>query len=740
MSSISSRIGKKSKKKAMVWLVSILPHLLVVIIIIALLGCVAIFCKWFFGKFAGPTKTEQLYSWAVASMDNADGQLLSLEEIENMPYKASALTAAFATELSTIDNNVYLMELYDENGDSVYAEYNLNSLTSNYCLPWQIMLAVCTANQYSDLDEFMQENAEAMEGEEDGEMSDGFKYYVKERDINTVKSYMATDIHYITNYSYMGILSTTDESDSVYGFFANNISYDDYNTKAITDPNDTEGKLACVYKEKDGVGCYYPVAALDSISTWLWNYDFTYNIILDDEDRPIEYELESVTKTSNIGGEDGLLADLEHMGISGSTITLFYYIADMLPYVSDNGYITGMKEAINYYNRYGIEWSIVLDGYDSDLAYTVVQPVYRYMDMQLIHDKGQEEHGILNIINDDFNTGYEVEYNYDLADTVYLERDNLWSRVEMVEYAMQYLGYVYYNAEWQEDGIKTGYLVPTYYQPLKYTWFENFRNIGTIIADDTAHQYEAQEMLEHTGYYNSGFMYGLSAWDFVYMVLADTLYVDRFSAESNPRVAEPEYNAWGTFIAEQYLDSENNDNTPAANNRANLFNATSFYNFVLWCQDNGYSDTAHIINYDATYGTSNPDSDIEHSLMYGDIGLHVEGYNDSATVTDMGIYVGYINGYPSFIHCSVSENSVLTYQGKVQISYLSSTADDATYPDGGTVDYNCFVRVDRGSYTMSDENSAAYYTDTETWQQVLDEYSNGMTDEMFKSKLDDFNY
>lgn len=731
MSSVGEKIKQKIKQKVLTWVGSILPYVLMGIVIIALLGAVAAFCKWFFGLFAGPTKTEQLYSWAVASMDNADGQLLSLEEIENMPYKASALKAAFATELSTVDSNIYIMELYDENGDSVYAEYNLNGLTSNYCLPWQIQLAVCTANQYSDLDEFMEANAEASAGEEDGKLSEGFKYYVKERDINAVWSYMKTDIHYITNYSFMGILSTTDEAESVYGFFANNVSYEDYETKAVTDPNDTEGKLACVYKEQDGVGCYYPVAALDSVSTWLWNYDFNYTITLDDEGRPIEYELESVTKTSNIGGDDGLLADLEHMGISGSGITLFYYIADMFPYVSDNGYITGMKEAINYYNRYGQEWSIVLDGYNSDLAYKVVTPVYRYMDMQLVHDKGQEEHGILDITSD-----YEVEYRYDLHDEIYLKQENLWSRVEMVEYAMKYLGYVYYNAEWQEDGVKTGYIASSYYQPLKYSWLDNYKNIGSIIADDTAHQYEAQQMLEHTGYYNSGFLYGMTAWDFVYMILADTLYVDRYFLD-NPRIAEAEKNAWGIFLEEQYL---NNDGTPAANNRTNLFNSTSFYNFVLWCQDNGYMDTAYIINYDKTYGATNPESDIEHSLMYGDIGLCVEGYNENAKVTDIGIYVGYINGYPSFIHCSVSENSTLSYQGKVQISYLKSTAGDATYPDGGTVDYNCFVRVDRGSYSMEDGSGVSSYNDTEVWQQVLDEYKNGMSDDVFKSKLDDFNY
>lgn len=706
-------------------LFSLLPVILGVAVVVVLLGCVSSFCNWFFEIFSGPNPTEELYNWAVASLDNGDGQLLSLEQIENMPYKAEALKTAFSNELYSVDNYLYIMELTDSTGAARHAEYNLKALTSNYGLPWQVQMAVCTANQYSSMDDFMEQNAEKSDTQ-----ANGFKYYVTENEINAVSDYMATSIEYVTNYAKYGLIVNGQLEEGVYD---GSITYDELAANPITDMSDTDGKYACIYKEENGVGCYYPVAALKHVSTWLWDYDFDYDIVLDDQGRPTDYLLKSVVKTSHIGGTDGLLADLANMGIDGTLVDLFYYIADMMPYAQENGYVNGMKGAVNYYKETGTEWQTVIDGYDSSLAYKVVSPVYLENDMSRVHNEAAEAHGTLEITDSEQQL---VSWNFDPYSAITLEERSLWSREETVEYAMKYLGKVFYNAEYKgDDGAITGNLAnnANAYNPLFWIWFDNYKEIGYQLGSSEAQMwYTPEDVLVHTGYYNSGFLCGITAWDFVYMILSDTLYADY---SSTVRTDDINDNPYARYRDENYGLS---GNTVDKDNQASLTNMTSFYYFTKWCMDNGYDDTASIIDYDGYQGSLT--DNISHRLIYGDIGMHVDFSGNVATVTDIGIYVGYINGYQTFIHCSPCEGSTLSYQAKVCLSYLQSTSGDASYPDGGTVDYNCFVRVDSGSYRVED-GTMSHYTDTDTWTELNDAYERGeLSESEYKRKFDDVRY
>lgn len=687
---------KKVKGKIVAVLGSILPEILMVIVVAALLGGVLAFFEWFVGIISGPTAAEKLYSWAVTSMVT-DGELLSIEEIENMPYKASAITQAFKLETDSTDFRTYVIKVQTSEGEYYTAQYNLKQITANYAIPWQLMLAICTANQYGDLDEFMEMQQIALE---DPQM-DGFTYYVTDRSINAVYDRLHTDIEYITNYSLYG-LADDDSGNSYVGINGDGPSYDEYERLAVTDISDTEGKLACVYRENDeGVGVYYPVAALKHVRTWLWDYDFYYDIDLDDSGRPISYHLVNVKKSSRISGDDGLLANLRILGIEGDDmIELLYYIIDEMPYASENGISEGMMEAVNYYQVTGAELVETIIDYDESLTFNSVDArLLDSWDMDKIIRGYEEQHMVFGL---DKNKEWPIE----------VDRESLWTRTDAVRFASEFVGGIYYMVPMQyEDGYMDGRI--SSYDPFGWSWESGYPEMGTIITDEEDALREQQ-----FGYYNTGYVYGLTDWDFVRMVLSETLY---FDASYSGLLAEDELrsasdSAFVAFYRQFYSEGM----AGGERNKIMFQTAGSLYEFAKWCHASGNTDVCSIINYN-NEGLSIAE-DIERSLIYGDLGLNID---DDGNVTAIGIYAGCVNGYPSFIHCAPSAAScAVIYQGSVQLSYLESAADGAMHPDGGTVDYNCFIRLDKGSYDVSDGSGLTYYTDTQVWIDALKQEDN----------------
>ena len=641
---------KKKKKKGCIGTLIGIIAFIVIVVVAAVFGPLASVIKFaeslktalgsLIDFIDGQSPEEELYDWVLI---NGPELQLSLDNIEGLPFDVSAVEAALKCELERVDSNIYTFEVENEVNETYTLQYNLRALTSNYGVPWQLLLTMCIANQYS------------------GSFSNGGEDYIATAD-DVTRAYNSLDcsITYITNYWEYNSLKEAP-------------SFEEFAQNCVIDLEDTEGKFTCVYKtDSDGHGVYYPVVCLDTVSTWLYDYKFEYELVLDEEGRPVEYKVANVVKESDVAG---LLKALEWFGITD--ISLFTAILGYMPYASDRGIVSELRSEYNHYKIAQEESVFTEDGYEDYLALKEL-----YGDIYYAEDMHELRTEIFTSVNE---SGLENEKN---AWSTGISESYMHYRSDVALYASKFLHAVYYMPPiLDENGNRVSHVSGWYSQSEIFTI--KYPNFGMSITEA-----EDVELITKLGdSYKVGMLYGMTDWDFVTMVLGDTLYLD---------------------VSKQYIDSVGsfylNNNTTYYDSADFLIpkydtnyygnkdyehqyftTADAFYDFLISYNSSGEKYVAYIM--EPTELWLSDDSAME-DLLVGDIGMRVEN-GDAVSV---GIYVGKVNGYDAFIHLGGGTSDLGLDQPFVEVSYHESTG--AVHPDGGTVDYNVFIRMMRGSYPL----------------------------------------
>lgn len=665
--------GKKKKKGGCIGALIAIVLTIVIIIISVVMGPLVGLIKFaeaFLAFFEGETPEEELYEWVLVNGPDLE---LSLGAIENSPYDVEAIKAALKCEIDYIDNAVYVFNVTNEEGREYSVQYNMYALTSNYGVPWQLLLATCTTSKFGTLTSFIDAS------------DDELKTMVTASDVHSAYEKLGSTITYITDYS---------------GYVINPSDmplYAEYEANCITDLEDTEGKYTCVYKvDSEGKGVYYPVVCIDSVSTWLYDYDFTYELKLDEEGRPIEYSLSGVTKTSNV---ERFLGSLKECGVTD--IDTFKYILGVMPYASSRGLVSAFSMEYNHY-RASNEESILTDvEYEEYLALKEMKgDIYTAATMDKIRLEWMAD-------------GYHNDWVNPVSG---IDSGCMRYRSDVKTYASKFVHAIY-----EMPPVRVDYLEedkPTYVSHLAQ-WYrldakmsDNYPNLGELLAEQSGTDEGAYEndqelisKLRDEGAYFYGMVHGMSDWDFVVMVLADTLYFD--VSNNYLYTVGLEYMKDSRFVGaarycypnhyEEYISFVNNDNSsnkPLDYEHRFLTTADAFYDLVVNLNKMGDTYGVYVIDADSSYHSK--ESALEE-LKVGDLGFEVVG----KTAVNVGIYIGKVNGYDAFIHLGGGSTDLTNAQSSVEISYLESSG--AIHPDGGTVNYNTFIRINRGSYPVLED-------------------------------------
>lgn len=632
---------KKSKKKGgclkgFLTIVIVAIFVLVIIIISVVMGPVMQVQKFttiFMSLFNG--MEDNLYEWVQVNGDELQNGIN-----EQLPYDVEALEAAMECEFAGED--ICMFEITGAEGTVYVTQYDLNTLVSNYSVPWQLLLSVCTVNQIED--GVHVENVEQM-------LNSGYRYSITSEHIYKVNDEIGTNITYVTDYAKYR------QEDNIFKI----PSYEELSENCITDFNmDNSERFACVYMEApNGEAVYYPVICLDSVTTWLYEYKFHYEIKKDEEGRPIEYRLAGVTKQSRV---EEFLLSLETLGIDESELSLLKLTVDAMPFSSDRGISISMMKEYNYYMVNGGE-SVYTD--------------YNYSEGIVL-----KEPGALNISAEGMD---EIRKTYSIPD------DN-WSdgikdiyenkRSSVLAYASKFLYSVYYlPPKVDKENNKISYVSGWYSKDTSFS--SEYPEFGQPI-DDLAN--------DLGDYYREGLLYGMTDWDFVTMILADTIYFD-VSSEYIDTVGvywkeeHPLYYSSATLLRPKY-DEE--------------WTGKKGYEYVYFTTSDAFYQFCVTLNKSALkagrepYEILNPTNDWlsgnRDGLKMGDIAMYVE----NGTAYSAGIYVGKINGHDSFVHLGGGSSDLGKIQPCVCISYHED--EGVIHPDGGTVNYNVYIRVKKGSY------------------------------------------
>lgn len=618
------------------------------------------FAQFIMSFFEQETDEEKLYDWVLSNGPDID---LSLSQIEGMPYEVSAIRSALECELTYVDDNIYLFDLYDSAGNVSHPQYNLKTLTSNYGVPWQLLLAICTANQFGNIDDFV-------EGL-DNAVTEGYRYKVSEQNIKDVYEVIGTKITYITNYAIYG-------TDADGNRFNDCPTYEVLSANCITDLSaDNTGKFSCVYKETAaGNGIYYPVICLDTVSTWLYNYEFEYELVLDDMGRPIEYKLVNVIKESNV---KELISDFETLGIKEDMYDILYMAIDAMPYASSRGISTMLKKELNYYKVNNSESFVSNGSYGEHLA---IKQLYGDVFNASVMDSIRFEY---------LDTRNELRSLYDGVHVSYNR-----FRTPAANYALKYLYSVYYLPPIKDENKNTVSYLTQWYSTSE-SFQIRYEEFGKPISGDT-------ELIEKLGKdrYKAGMVYGMTDWDFVCMVLNDAILFN---------ISDDYFSG----AASQWLNKDGTPNGPCFNQadllkpmydgtwkgskdyeHTHFTTADAFYDFCVVLYDSVHNKNA--LSYKILNKTDDDLSSSREGLKVGDLAFRVDGDNASA----VGMYVGKINGYDVFIHLGGGSADLGVYQPSVCVSYHED--DGVIHPDGGTVNYNVYVSVKNGSYPTIDDN------------------------------------
>lgn len=177
----------------------------------------------------------------------------------------------------------------------------------------------------------------------------------------------------------------------------------------------------------------------------------------------------------------------------------------------------------------------------------------------------------------------------------------------------------------------------------------------------------------------------MTDWDFVTMILADTIYFD-VSSEYIDTVGaywkeeHPLYYSSATLLRPKY-DEE--------------WTGKKGYEYVYFTTSDAFYQFCITLNKSALkagrepYEILNPTNDWlsgnRDGLKMGDIAMYVE----NGTAYSAGIYVGKINGHDSFVHLGGGSSDLGKVQPSVCISYHED--EGVIHPDGGTVNYNVYI-------------------------------------------------
>ena len=367
-----------------------------------------------------------------------------------------------------------------------------------------------------------------------------------------------------------------------------------------------------------------------------------------------------------------LLEDLDSLGISESMLGMLYIAIDTMPYASSRGITASIKKEYSYYKNSGVDSMLTDRNYDEYLALKALRG--DVFDAEAI---------------DNVWLGYRERYHF--LDAEFFKSNALSKGIpesyalynHVAERAMDFLYSVYYMPPTPDyEGNMESYVRSWYNCNAPFTsWYSE---IGKPIDD-------ADLAAAMGNYFKDGMLYGMTDWDFIVMVLYNSMVF-----EVSRDFIEGGREKWNKTPSSCLWEPRWNPDWKGSKDYEHKYftTADAFYDFCV-----AYYGMIHNqdgVPYKILNKTNGNISSSRDGLEVGDLAFRVDAGKASA----VGMYMGKINGYDAFIHLGGGSSDLGMYQPTVTISYHED--DGVMHPDGGTVNYNTYIRVDKGSYPKLD--------------------------------------